>query len=182
MGNTIIAASVSTAAQLNAAIVKADSEAAGSGAYEIDLANFSTITLNVALDAINLKSGVTLVIDGEDDTLNGEGRQRGLFVYSGAVTIEDLTIENADALGGSGAGGGGGGAGLGGGLFVASAGNVTLDNVDFSKNSATGGNGSVGGSGSGSYGGGGGLGGGGGGGYGGGRGGRGGGPPGGGDQ
>jgi hypothetical protein len=69
------------------------------------------------------------------------GVYRGLFVYSGTTTIENLKIEHAVAQGGAGGvgyAGGGGGAGLGGGLFVAnnSAGdaapaNVTLDNVVF---------------------------------------------------
>jgi len=43
-----------------------------------------------------------------------------LLVYSGNVTIENLAIIDAKAIGGvGGSGGGGGGAGLGGGLFVA---------------------------------------------------------------
>jgi autotransporter-associated beta strand protein len=67
---------------------------------------------------------------------------RGLFVYNGQVSISDLTIQNAIALGG---GGSGGGAGLGGGLFVAGAnsgttgGNVTLDGVTFTDDAAQGG-------------------------------------------
>jgi hypothetical protein len=67
MSNTIIAASVATVAEFNAGIVKADNEAAGSGAYEIDLANFSTIGLTAALDAINLKSGVIAVDETGSD-------------------------------------------------------------------------------------------------------------------
>jgi hypothetical protein len=51
--------------------------------------------------------------------LGGTNVYRGLFVYSGVSTIENLTIENAVANGGAGGGGGGGGAGLGGGPFVA---------------------------------------------------------------
>src|SRR5271166_3413915 len=92
---------VTTEAQLNAAIVAADGEAANSGAFQIQLG--ANITLASALEAINLKSGVTLDIAGGNFALNGGGSQRGLFVYSGTVTIENLTIENAVAEGGAGA-------------------------------------------------------------------------------
>ena len=67
-------------------------------------------------------------------TIDGLGDQRGFFVYSGSVTLENLLIENTAAQGGAGGGGGdggGGGAGLGGGLFVAAGANVSLDNVSF---------------------------------------------------
>jgi autotransporter passenger strand-loop-strand repeat protein len=98
--------------------------------------------------AINLKGG-DLLIDGEKDALDGGGAYRGLFVYSGNVTIENLTIQNMRALGGAGGGGssgggGGGGAGFGGGLFVGSSGHVSLDNVTFSNDTATGGAGGPG--------------------------------------
>ena len=69
-----------------------------------------------------------------------------LFVgFGGNVTIENLTIASATAIGGAGgAGGGGGGAGLGGGLFVGQGGAVTLDNVGFANNGAIGGAGGLG--------------------------------------
>ena len=143
--------------QLNALIVAADS--AASGSFEIDFSG--DIAVSSALEAINLKSGVTLEIDGEglaldgkDDSTSASYDQRGLFVYSGAVNIDNLTIENMVANGGSGGagGGGGGGAGLGGGLFVADnaaadggtdpnavASQVSLDDVTFELDSATGG-------------------------------------------
>ena len=64
--------------------------------------------------------GVSLVIDGGGGTLDGAGHYRGLLVFGGDVTIENLTIADAAAIGGAGGlHGGGGGAGLGGGLFVA---------------------------------------------------------------
>ena len=65
--------------------------------------------------------------------------QRGFFVFSGNVAINNLTIQNTQALGGtdSSGQGGGGGAGLGGALFVASGGNVTVSNVTLIKNNAT---------------------------------------------
>ena len=83
---------VTTQAQLNAAILQADNAAAGSGLQTIVLGG--NVTLTTALKAINLKSGVTLDIVGDGHTLDGGGTQRGLFVYSGDVTIEDLTIQN----------------------------------------------------------------------------------------
>ena len=68
--------------------------------------------------AINLTGADTLTIDGQKAILDGDNGGlffRGLFAYSGKMTIENLTIENAVAQGGSGgegAAGGGGGAGL----------------------------------------------------------------------
>ena len=93
--------------------------------------------------------------------LDGGGTQRGLFVYAGTVNIQNLTISNMVARGGTGGGGtgggggvgGGGGAGLGGGLFIANnsahgaaPSNVTLTNVTFAKDTAAGGAGGAGGS------------------------------------
>jgi hypothetical protein len=142
---------VTDEASLNQAIQALDSNGSSSmanTAYTIsfDLAQADDHTLNLTspLDAINLANGSSLTINGLDDgapiTINGGGTERGLFVYSGAVSISDLTIANARALGGAGGGGGGGGgAGLGGGLFVAAGGAVTLSDVNFSGDSATGG-------------------------------------------
>ena len=125
---------------LDADIAKVN--AASSGAYVID------ITRNIGESAdptlISEQKNVTLTIDGRGFALGGGGLHRGLFVYSGTVTIEDLTIENASAKGGAGASGGGGGAGLGGGLFVASKGRVTLSNVNLTSDRATGGAGGIG--------------------------------------
>jgi hypothetical protein len=86
------------------------------------------------MDLINLVQGATLTISGNNNTINGAGVYQGLFVYSGNVTVDNLTITDAVAKGGGGGSGefgGGGGTGLGGGLFVAAAGNVTLNSVDF---------------------------------------------------
>ena len=66
--------------------------------------------------AINLNTGVTLTIDGADSVLSGDDKYNGFFVYNGKVTIGDLTIDDAKAIGGRGRPGlrgGGGGAGLG---------------------------------------------------------------------
>ena len=136
---------VSTIAQLNSAIEAVDSAGSNTGANTIDIVG--TISVTSALEAINLASGNSLTISGASNgTLNGGGTQRGLFIYSGDVTIENLSIVNATAVGGA---GGGGGAGLGGGLFVAGSGDpdqavvpdVRLDNVVFGNDAAVGGNG-----------------------------------------
>ena len=138
-------------------------DAAPNTAYTIDITG--TIDLTTALLAINLESGSSLTIAGttgfggvEVQTLDGGHSQRGLFVYAGNVTVENLTIQNMSAVGGAGGGGdtgsglgGGGGAGLGGGLFVTGSSdgvggaNVTLDNVSFINDAATGGAGGGGG-------------------------------------
>src|SRR5215471_13575083 len=88
-----------------------------------------TYTVNITAD-ITLTSGTTLpgitgsannvTINGNGFILDGGAVQRGFFVYQGSVAIDDLTIQNTTAVGGTGGSiGGGGGAGLGGALFVA---------------------------------------------------------------
>jgi hypothetical protein len=135
-------ATATDASDLNALIKAADS--ASSGTLTIDISgslslntlpavsngesvNFvnGTITAITAVPdiaAINLKSGVSLVFNGSNNaTLDGRDTVRGLFAYSGSVTVDNLTLQNMVALGGAGGAGsnaGGGGAGLGGGLFV----------------------------------------------------------------
>jgi hypothetical protein len=96
MSNTVIASNVSTIAELNAAIDNTD----GEGAFEIDLKSAADIGLTTALEAINLKSGVTLDIEGDGAILDGENETtptsydaRGLFVDSGDVTINNLTVQ-----------------------------------------------------------------------------------------
>jgi len=151
---------VSTASDLSDDIKAIDlASLAGPGtgtAYTITLAAGTTLAEAADIKAVNLNGSDTLTIDGAGSTLDGGGAHRGLFVYSGNVTIENLTIQNAVASGGNGADGGSGGAGLGGGLFVAgpnltngnyspktAGGNVTLGNVSFKNDSAVGGGGSV---------------------------------------
>jgi len=163
-----ISADVASEAALNIALETANSLPANSGTYVINLAQNAEIELSSALAAINLQSGVTLDIDGNGATLDGKNEstgasynQRGLFVYSGVVNIDNLTVQNTIAQGTNGVNGGGGGAGLGGGLFVAGATTaggagsvahdpgqqvvpvVTLDNVNFSNDQAEGGNGTL---------------------------------------
>ncbi|MCP3390548.1 VCBS domain-containing protein [Bradyrhizobium sp. CCGB12] len=99
------------------------------------------LVLSTQLAAFNLASGDTLTIHGNGHTLDAHGLP-SLFVYSGTIDIDNLSVINAVAKGGDSTSGGGGGAGLGGGLFIASGGAVTLDNVSFAHNHAVGGNGS----------------------------------------
>jgi hypothetical protein len=142
---------VTSIAQLNAAIVAADGVTAP-GTVTITLGSDITY-IATALQAINLHAGVTLVVEGGGHTLSGGGVQRGFFVYAGTVEIKDLLITDMLARGGDGGtsiigGGGGAGAGLGGGLFVGAnvagnPGNVTLSNVNFSLNGAEGGLGTI---------------------------------------
>jgi hypothetical protein len=143
---------VSNETDLNNAIRAIDAtgaDAAANTAYTIDIAG--PISLTSDLLAINLDSGSSVTIAGTTtgsggaavQTIDGMGNQQGFFVYAGNVTLENLTIQNAVAVGGNGASGGGGGAGLGGGLFVTGTSDgvggarVTLENVTFSHDAAT---------------------------------------------
>ncbi len=103
---------VGTDAQLRSAI---------SSASNGDTITFTaSITLGSNLPIIEKN----LTFNGGNFTLSGNNLNRGLFVKSGSVAVNDLTIANAVAQGGNGGipnnwgGGGGGGAGLGGALFV----------------------------------------------------------------
>lgn len=107
-----------------------------------------TFTANITL-ASNLPTVTkNLTFVGGNHILSGGNQYRGLFVASGTVAINDLTIAYAKAQGGNGGssrngggGAGGGGAGLGGALFVGSVANVTVSNVNLRSNLAQGGNG-----------------------------------------
>lgn len=106
---------------------------------------------NVTLTAGDLPSvNTSVTIDGAGHVLSGNAQFRGLFVAGFAaaapstidVTIQNLTITDAVARGGSGgagAAGGGGGGGLGGAIFVADQATVTLANVNVVNNAAIGG-------------------------------------------
>ncbi|MGI3776711.1 MAG: Hint domain-containing protein [Janthinobacterium lividum] len=131
---------VGSETELNAALGQIDVSGASSApstAYTIALAG--SIALTTDLDAINLAPGSTLAIQGNGHTIDGGNAQRGLFAYAGGVTVSDLAIDDTKAAGGFGYGGGGAGAGLGGGLFVASGAQVSLDGVTFGGDSAVGG-------------------------------------------
>jgi large repetitive protein len=139
-GTTTNAFTVSDQASLNAAIEQID-QATAPGAYQINFTGDITEGESGQPDgiyALSLQSGVTLTIDGGGYTLNGGDSNSGLAVISGDVTIQNLTIADTLAQGGSGTGDGGGGAGLGGGLFVGPTANVTLDNVFLQPRRGTG--------------------------------------------
>jgi len=132
-------ATVTTEDQLNQDLAAI---AGGTGSYTISFG--SGFTLNTDLLALNLGAGGSLTLIGNGQTINGAGTYRGLFDYSGALVVNDLTIARGGSGGtapANGTGAGAGGAGLGGGLFVASAGNATLNNVTFTSDSALGGSG-----------------------------------------
>lgn len=152
---------ISSAEQLAqdiAAIDQGGASATAATFFTFDIAPNATLALadpsfNASLPAINLEPERFLTIVGNGATIDGGGTYSGLFVYNGPVNIDNLTIADARAAGGSGGAGGGGGAGLGGGLFVGASADVTLSGVNFINDAAVGGNGGV----SGGFGGGGGL-------------------------
>jgi uncharacterized protein with beta-barrel porin domain len=139
-----------TAGTLSYAIAQANANQASnpgsSSTISINLSSGSMLTLSGALPLID--ANVTINGGGTTGlTISGNGAHQVFFVDSGNVVIENLTIANANSLGGTGGntapagGGGGGGLGAGGALFVNSAANVTVTNVAFTNNSATGGTG-----------------------------------------
>src|SRR5690606_14897732 len=101
----------------------------------------ANITLTADLPVVD----TSLAIHGGGFTLSGADQYRGLMVIQGAepglvaVAIEDLTIANTLARGGTGGDGayaGGGGAGLGGALYVGEGTLVTVENVTILSSSA----------------------------------------------
>jgi hypothetical protein len=84
-----------------------------------------------------INSNITLQSDGTPRTISGSDTYRPLFIKSGTVIIQDMTLSNGKAKGGDSCKGGSG-AGLGGALFVYG-GNVMVDNVTFDSNNAEGG-------------------------------------------
>jgi hypothetical protein len=134
---------IASEADLNAVLTQIDLGGASSAPGLLYSLTFAAgFTLGSELYAINLAAGDTLTINGNGQTMDGGGVQRGFFVYAGDVTIENLTIRDAVAIGGAGGSGavaGGGGAGLGGGLFIAAGATVALDAVTFSSDGAIGG-------------------------------------------
>ena len=112
----------------------------------------SLVTIQAPLPMINLFQGDTTLINmgGNSIIIDGNGFRPFFIVQGNDVILENLTIINGAAIGGTGGiggggsgsniggGGGGGGLGAGGAIFVDSA-IVTLNNVDFSSNQAVGG-------------------------------------------
>ncbi len=103
---------------------------------QADIFNITgSILLTSALPLINETNSLT--INGGDFTLDGNNAFRLLFIQSGSVTLNNLTLTKGLAKGGDGAGGG---AGMGGAIFILS-GNVTANSITVSESQAIGGNG-----------------------------------------
>jgi FG-GAP-like repeat len=140
-----------TAGTLSYAILQANDQA---GDDQIVLDN--DVRMTGAMQQL-IASNINIV--GNNHKLSGDvnnnatvdtGDVRPLFVFSGTVGINDLTITNGLAQGdkaGEGFGAHGGGAGMGGGLFIYD-GAVSLNNVTLNNNKAIGGGPETGGSGS----------------------------------
>ena len=124
-----------TANTLSWAIMQANQNA---GADTITLKTDVTIT---GVMKTLLNSDITIKSDSTKRKIDGNNQYRPLFVKSGTVVIENVTIEKGLAKGGD-SRYGGGGAGLGGALFMYG-GNVTIRDVDFKDNNATGGSSGV---------------------------------------
>ena len=111
-----------------------------------------SITFTANISTVSDLPAITqnLTINGNNFTLSGAqvpstaNGNSALFVFSGTVAINNLTISQVTAQGGAGGNGAGGGGGLGGALFVASGANVTVSNVSLLNNVAQGGNGGSG--------------------------------------
>ena len=91
--------------------------------------------------AIIKDPGSTLTVVGNGHFIDGDNSYRPFFVQSGKVVIEDVTLQNGLARGGSGSGGA---LGAGGAIFVGATATVQLQNVHLDNNNAAGGNGSSG--------------------------------------
>src|SRR5262249_11311687 len=101
--------------------------------------------------ALGIYGSTTLTIDGQTtsgdvtiarSTAAGTPNMRLINIFSNNanVTLQNLTLTNGDAQGGTGAGNGGGAAGFGGGIFNDGA-TLTLLNSTISNSPAHGGNG-----------------------------------------
>jgi Bacterial Ig-like domain (group 3) len=130
----------------------------------LDSTNKSSTTTYGATAYLISGSGVSITIDGSGApglTIDGGDAVRPFAVESGSsLTLENLTVTNGKAVGGTGGssgkgGGGGGGAGLGGAIYD-DGGTFTAEGVTFTNNAATGGAGGASLQGSSGYGGGGG--------------------------
>ncbi|MCE9556011.1 MAG: autotransporter domain-containing protein [Planctomycetes bacterium] len=109
----------------------------------------NTIAIDASVGTINMSGSLPIIeadttIEGNNTTLNGNGN-RLLFVYSGTVALQNLTVTGGLAQGGNGGAdpinGGGGGLGAGGALFVNQGAHVTIQDVNFNSNVAHGGDG-----------------------------------------
>jgi outer membrane autotransporter protein len=125
----------STEAELVTAIN--DANDSGDPTNTINIA--APIVLTDFLPVLNPQAGSSLIINGQGNSVSGDNVTRIFFAYSGTIEIQNVDLNNGNAVGGAGSSGGGGGMGAGGGLFVAPGASVTLDMVSFDGNAAQGG-------------------------------------------
>jgi hypothetical protein len=92
------AGAVDDTASLYAAIAAAKAETPGTPTITFD----DDITLPAAVTPIDLQPGVTLVIEGDGDILDGDGSYRGLTIDGGEVEIRHLPITGGQAADGIG--------------------------------------------------------------------------------
>jgi hypothetical protein len=156
--------------QANAATVAATITFNVPGGGTVNLASMLPVLKNpngISIDGANGGAGAITINGGSTSNTTGDrvffiGVSTDISSVSPGLTattatnwsISNLTITGGNARGGNGGdgfgcGGGGGGAGLGGGIFM-NAGNLTLQSVLLSNNSANGGRGGNGGGASGS--------------------------------
>ncbi len=138
---------VSTEAELDAAIASINGFAGSDNDATIDFAPDADIELTQSLPTLTLAASTILYINGNGGTLDGQGAHQGFVVAgAGTLTVADINIVNAVAQGGNNFAtyGGGGGAGLGGALFIGGTTAATLLNVGFSDDAAVGGDAWVG--------------------------------------
>ena len=95
--------SVSTAADLTAALVQSYSNSVASPGIvnTISLANSISGTSQWIVDA-------NVAIMGNGHAIDMQNADRAFFIFGGTVALSDLTIRNGNATGGAGVGGGGG--------------------------------------------------------------------------
>ena len=129
---------------LRAAIMEANALA---GADNIDFSITGTIALGAMLPPLN--SDMTIQGSGKENlTISGANSVRIFYAKSGTIIINDVTLANGMARGGSGATGGGGGMGAGGAILMhegmTGSLNLNINNVIFDSNQAVGGTGTSG--------------------------------------
>ncbi|MBI1178245.1 hypothetical protein GC207_12490 [bacterium] len=110
----------------------------------VDLSGLSgTISLTNQLP--NITSGMNIIgVAATPVTISGQLAYRPFWVESGNVLMRGIVIADGFSQGGTPGPGGGGAAGLGGGMFINSGANVSLENVSLMNCSAIGSDGQAG--------------------------------------
>jgi uncharacterized protein with beta-barrel porin domain len=117
-----------------------------------DLDTNNTISLADMLPVLNLTETNTLTIDGSNGgnpiVIDGGSSNRAFIAFQGSIALQNMTIQNTLATGGTSApvstatnaSGGGGGMGAGSAIYVYTA-NVSLSDITLNNNQAVGGGG-----------------------------------------